>query len=368
MLKRNLLALLTALLVVPTFPVASIAAPIDDSVEGDFQDESAIDDELVKEELGPDEEPPPAEYPYPGAIDKNLQASPESTMPGVSFAAERPKKIDEETGTYFYDKDTVTPTFSGRSDVPAPRSATKSGEFIYDTKSAPAPYIGAKDREAPVEMRDNGEYFYAVENSPERGSFSFRLGFIEPPTLSNAQTGAKFSEIYEVESAPILLLDYESKITGKIGRIGLKFGSGLYTAQGVGQFMSTTTTRRPDDVPEERYTFMLFPNSLTAVYRFQYSDKQIFVPFIEGGIGYFGFMELRDDNITPKLGGAGVSIAAAGANFNLDWLDRRSIRALDNEYGVNHVWLTTEFRVLVGLNKTYDFSSNVFNAGILLEF
>lgn len=351
---------------------------MEDTVEGDFDEsnsieEPAIDDDLVKEELGADDTPPPAEYPYPGAIDKNLEVTETATngkMPGVSYASERPKKIDEETGTYIYDTNLEPATFSGREGVQAPRKTTKTGEFVYDQKPIATPYRGEKGREEPIEMRDTGEYYYSVENSPESGSFSFRLGFVQPPTLVNAETGTKFNEIYDVSagSSPILLVDYERKVTGKVGRIGIKLGSGVYTAQGIGRFRNTATARRSDDIPDERYTFLMFPNSLTGIYRFQYSDKQVFVPFVEGGIGYFGFMELRDDNITPKIGGAAVSLAAAGANFNLDWLDRRSIRSLDNEYGVNHVWLTTEFRVLVGLNKTYDFTSNVFNAGVLLEF
>lgn len=371
MLKKKILAAFAVTLLFTCIPTAHAA--VDDTVEGDFDDgaaaaEPSIDDELAKEELGADEPPPPAEFPYPGAIDKTLQAAPEPQMPGVSFAAERPKRIDEETGMYYYDTASEPATFSGRGDMPAPKTTTKTGEFIYDKTPAPTSYRGQAGREEPLEMRDTGEYYYKVETSPERGSFSFRLGFIAAPTLQNAETGTRFDQIYEAKTSPIVLFDYESKLTGRFGRLGLKLGSGIYTAHGVGQFRNTTIARRSDDVPEERYTFLMFPNSLTGVYRFQYSDKQVFVPFVEGGIGYFGFTELRDDNVTPKIGGAAVSIAAAGANLSLDWLDRRAIRSLDNEWGVNHVWLTTEFRVLVGLNKTYDFTSNVFNAGVLLEF
>ncbi len=342
--------------------------------EGDFEttneqpnEEGMIDNELAEEELGPDEAPP-AEYPYPGAVDKNLLVAPETKMPGVGYASERPKKINEDTGTYYYDTNVEAVPFSGRTDIVSPTKTTKTGEYVYDKTPLQTPYVGGKDREAPIEMKGTGEYYYSVESSPERGSASFRFGLLAPPTLRNAETGTTFESIYTSNQSLVFLADYESKITGKIGRVGIKFGSGVYTAQGVGKFRNTATTRRSDDIPEERYTFLLFPNSVTGVYRFQYSEKQVFVPFIEGGLGYYGFMELRDDNITPKIGGAAVTIAAGGANFNLDWLDRRSIRSLDNEYGVNHVWLTTEFRVLVGLNKTYDFTSNVFNAGILLEF
>ncbi len=112
----------------------------------------------------------------------------------------------------------------------------------------------------------------------------------------------------------------------------------------------------------------MFPNQLTAIYKFQYADEQIFVPYVEGGAGYFTFMEVRDDGQSTKFGGAAVTVAAAGANILLDWLDRQSVRQLDNEYGINHVWLTGEYRYIVGLNPTFDFTSGVISAGLMVDF
>ena len=235
MLKRKLaLTLATALLL--TIQPHAHAAPINDTVEGDFSDtnsaEPPIDEGLAKEELGGDETPPPAEFPYPGAVDKNLQTtSPSSGTYGdlknqpnqipesTNYASERPVKIDEETGDYHYDTKNKETTFSGRSDVIAPKSANSEGHFLYDKTTPGAPYRGEAGREKPVEMRDNGEFYYKTEQSPESGSFSFRFGSMPAPDLRNAQTGTKFSDIYDAKSSVVLLVDYEKLLTGKIGRI-----------------------------------------------------------------------------------------------------------------------------------------------------
>jgi hypothetical protein len=112
----------------------------------------------------------------------------------------------------------------------------------------------------------------------------------------------------------------------------------------------------------------MFPNQLTLIYRFQYADSQIVVPYIEGGAGYFTFAELRDDNKNSVFGGAAVTVAAGGLNIQMDWIDRKASQTLDADYGVNHVWLTTEVRAIVGLNESIDFSATLFNAGLLFDF
>ena len=168
---------------------------------------------------------------------------------------------------------------------------------------------------------------------------------------------------------PVLFGEYEWPLLKSLGHIGIKFGSGLFIAQGKGIFVNQQVgQRRPDDKPTEQYTFFMFPNTLTAQYRFQYAERQILVPYVEGGFGYFTFVESRDDSAQPKIGGAATSVLAGGANFLLDWLDPDAIGRLDDDFGINHIYLTVEFRQILGLNKSYDFTSSVFNAGFLLQF
>lgn len=334
-----------------------------------YEEEEDLNGEFVEAELtgsDTDEVPPEAEYPYPGAKEEGFAEQRPGQQPQRELVHERPKKIDDE-GHYFYDTAVAEPTFSGRAGTPAPKKTTKAGEFHYDTHTE-TKFSGRESVEAPIQITEQGEFYYTTEQSPQNRSASLRLGFIQPPDIRNRDSGVLFQEVYSKNQLPVLLGDYEWRLTSSIGRLGIKFGSGLMTAQGRGQFRSADPSRRPDDIPEERYTFLLLPNQLTAIYRFQYADEQVIVPFVEGGAGYFTFMELRDDNASPKFGGAAATVAAGGANILLDWLDRKAIRNLDSDYGVNHVWLTMEYRMIIGLNKTYDFTSGVINAGVLFDF
>ena len=350
-----------------------------EELEGDFslENETAkeldtgLDTGIVEDELGPElgegtEQAPPAEFPYPGAKDKDLMANTPKAELGP-MVTERPKRIDEDDN-YFYDNTDEPPKPSGRPDIIAPKATTSAGDYHYGTDLEPVTFSGRPGVERPIEITTHGLFRYEVEHSKQNRSASFRMGAMPAPALKNADTGLTFGDAYTKGNLPVVLGDYTWQLNSSAGKLGLKLGSGVSTSQGIGHFKTTTNNRRPDDVPQERYTFLLFPNTLTALYRFQYSDKQAIVPFIEGGGGYFAFTELRDDNVTPKIGGAAVGIGAGGVNFLLDGLDQRASRALESDYGVSHVWLTTEFRLIVGLNKTYDFSSSVVDAGVLLEF
>lgn len=312
------------------------------------EDDESIDSDLVEAELltTDEEAPPAAEYPYPGAKEEGIvAAAPPPELP-------RPLKVDEETGMYFY----------GTSE--------DNGSKTYTPDTKPVEFSGREGVEKPASILANGEFHYVTEESGKNALASFRVGLFQPPAIENSKANpvVDFQEIYTKDALPVLFGDYEKTLTTKVGRLGLKFGSGIFVAQGKGVFAKKDDGRRANDVPEEQYTFLMFPNQLTAVYRFQYKDTQPIVPYVEGGGGYFTFMELRDDNDSPKFGGAATLVAAGGVNFLMDWVDPQAIRRLDTEYGINHVWLTTEFRAIVGLNKNYDFTSSVINIGFLTEF
>lgn len=352
--KQNKFILSFAACLLLASPIVRAQAP---SSPGDF-DESIEDT------------PPTPEYPYPGAKDEGMpnQAAAPSVAPPAEI--ERPVKINEETGDYYYDvrREPATPE-TARAASHMPETVSKDGEFIYnENEKAATEFSGRPGVERPMSIHANGEFKYATEHSPTSGTASFRVGYFGPPKLMNTNTHKAFQDIYTKDQLPVLFGEYEWPLTTKVGHIGIKFGSGLFFAQGNGVFTTTDPGRRPDDLPPEKYTFMMFPNQLTAQYRFQYSDAQPIVPYVEGGVGYFTFAELRDDNSTPRVGGAATTVLAAGANFLMDWLDPDAIQRLDADYGINHVFFTTEVRQVVGLNADYDFSSTVINAGFLLQF
>jgi hypothetical protein len=273
-------------------------------------------------------------------------------------------RVDDE-GNYYYDTRMENAVPSGQNGQPKPMKTTPGGEFIYDTRSQPPKFNGKNTSETPLNMNAKGEFFYPVETSPRSGMFSFRLGAFSPPALENPDNGVTFEKMYGANLLPVAFLDYEWRLTDKLGSLGIKLTSGIMSTNAKGHFKDKT---RVDEEVDERFTFLMMPNQLTAVYRFRYSETQLLTPYIEGGAGYFTFLELRDDNKPPRYGGSAVAVGAGGLNFLLDWIDPASIRELDSEWGVNHVWLTLEFRVFQGLNKTFDFTSNVANAGFLMEF
>jgi hypothetical protein len=319
-----------------------------------------------------DEAPPRPEPPYPGAEEGAFAADPSMVVPNnntrpepeVARDVDSPVRTDED-GNYYYDTKPVAPKARLRHGIDKPKGTTVDGEFLYETKSAKPKFSGRPGVEAPVETTTSGEYRYKVETSKPHTSASFRFGGISPPSVKNRDNGVTFAQLYGDTPQPILLGDYEFRLTSKVGRLGLKLGSGLMVTNAGGRFKSPA---RQTETPEERFTFALFPNTLTASYRFQYAERQIFVPFVEGGGGYFTFVEIRDDAKAPKFGGSAVAVAAGGFNILLDWLDPHAIRQLDLEYGINHVWFTLELRSIVGLKKDIDFTSMTGDAGFMMEF
>lgn len=340
-------------------------SPSNTSAEGD------LDSGLVDEELGAtDEEAPAPEYPYPGAKEEGIVAAPvEPAAPPVNLALERPVKIDEDTGDYQYSREVVKPTPLSRGGDRTPESTTESGQYEFSTDVKSPTFSQRAGVEAPQQISTTGEFRYSTEHSDVSATAAFRVGFFGPPALKNDKTGTTFQDIYTRDQLPVLFADYEWPLSKKLGHIGIKFGSGLFLAQGKGVFVKPDyANRRPDDIPTEQYTFFMFPNQLTAQYRFQYSENQAIVPYVEGGAGYFTFVEFRDDSSSPKIGGSLQTVFAGGVNFLMDWLDPDAVMRLDQDYGINHVYLTTEFRQILSVNKAYDFTSSVINAGFLLQF
>lgn len=290
-----------------------------------------------------DDVPPEPEYPYPSAAASTTPSS-KVLKPAPVEKWQQPKAITED-GDYIYDKLPDTP----------------------EKKYAPPKkkkYRGMSGREAPATISADGEFIYDVQESEFTGAAGFRVGFMSPPAIKNNSNKLDFKNIYGGNDIPGLLIEYEYPLTRSIGRIGLKFETGAYAAQAQGRFLKGNQP----EIPEETFTFVMVPLQAMLHYRFQFADRQLVVPFVEGGAAYNGIVELRDDNKAPKLGGAPAVIAGVGLNILLDWMDKQGIRQLDAEYGINHVWLTAQYRQIVGLKKDIDFTSHLISAGFTVDF
>jgi len=265
------------------------------------------------------------------------------------------------------------PAITEKSEPAEPyRHTGADGEKVFDWSKYP------NAREVPHPFAEKGlmritkdrTYIYKVDETDQKRAFSFRVGTFNPTNLENpdqaGQVGATFDENYDQASNPAVMFDYEWQLWRMpIGKIGLRAGTGVFIAQGNGHFKSAVNQGK---TPREIFTFWAMPTVLGAVYRLQFWDRQLFVPYAEGGGMAIPFGEFRDDDRPPKWGGAFAGYYAAGLAMSLTYFDTTASIQLDREYGINRVYLTVEYRGIVAITQNYDFSSDLINGGLLMEF
>lgn len=207
------------------------------------------------------------------------------------------------------------------------------------------------------------EYVYPRREIPQHFAASLRAGPYYAPALVNPESSLAFNQIYTNPSGVIVLFDFEYQFSKSFGKWGIKGGSGVYTASGNGRFRTP-----PYAIAKEVYTFFLFPNNVSAIWRGSFWKNQFIVPFVEGGGGYYTFAEVRDDYKRTKYGGALVAQWAAGGALLLDAIAPGSMGELESDYGISHMYVVAEYRSIIGLRKDFDFSTNYFDLGFMFEF
>ncbi len=375
LLLKILVCTATILLSPIAFSNLSLAQEVD--AERMAKDSAPDDAEEVKPE---EEAPPPAEAPYPNAKTEETAGAPPVTKPPVlappiskpsvqkslgkpqtiratgkqiPLNLDKPKKIDEN-GTYIYEKSNKT------NEVDVSKQPTPPNQYGKEGRLNITP---------PLKLKKNGDYFYGYERSPHNRSASIKFGVFPAPALTNPKSGASFKQLYTANAVGSFMFDYERQFHRSIGDLGLRFGSGIFFQNGTGRFVNQADTERdPATVPDLSFNFVMFPNTLTALYHMRYSENQIFTPYFGGGAGYFLFTEIRDDNRAPKFAGAAVGVGVGGINIMIDGIDSGSARELEANYGISHVALSFEFTQFLGINRQYDFTGSVLNAGFNLEF
>jgi hypothetical protein len=275
--------------------------------------EAAVKRTNTAEKRKPDAEKPPREFPYPGA-------------------SEEP---DES---------------------PTPLKTPKTKKKVVEQKNPNDPVV--------VRISKEGEYFYKRKASEQTSAWALRFGSLQIGDVVNPDTNLAFGDVY-ASSGTVLFFDYEWQLFKFLGKIGLKLGSGVFVTQGTGRFLTGT---KAGQEAKEQYTFVMFPNNLSAIYRAQFWEKQLIVPFVEGGGGYYTFVEVRDDFKRTKYGGVPIAQWAVGGSLLLDFLDPAAMVELDEDNGINHLWLTAEFRSITSFKDTFDISNNIISAGFLFEY
>jgi len=232
------------------------------------------------------------------------------------------------------------------------------------------PFRGTKKIQHPFakdglyRITKEGEYIYTVKPSSIKHSSSVRLGTFFPNNLFNPDhPNITYDDVYTETDGVILLADYEWRLFSGFGKLGIKAGSGIFFASGQGRFDN-------GDEAQERYTIIMFPNSLSAVLYLQFWDKQPLIPYADAGLDLYTFNESRDDNEPPlgRFGAAYAGHVAGGVLFNIGIFDWKGLIRLDQEYGINNVYFAAEYRLVKTLGGTFDFSSDYFNVGVMVEF
>lgn len=222
-------------------------------------------------------------------------------------------------------------------------------------------------RKGLLKISKTGEFIYTYPESPQTQALAIRAGTFSAPSLTNPDTGQTFQSVYGSAEKLMFVFEYEWQLLKlPIGKLGLAVATGLYTTSGNGFYRKPEL--QPSPRAEEVYSFYIFPNSISAIYRLQFSDRQILVPYGTAGLDYFGILETRDDGGSTKFGGGAGFHVGFGGSMQLDFLSKQSMFDLDQEFGINHIYLTVDFRYVQGIASTFNITQNLLTGGILAEF
>lgn len=210
-------------------------------------------------------------------------------------------------------------------------------------------------------VASDGSYLYTIEESELEGSASIRVASMPPLPLVN-KLGVSYEDVYGNASVTLALLDYDWLSFKSLGHWVLSVGTGLGTVNGPGRFIDDFTEAR------EIYSLYVILNHITFVYRFQFSKKPWFVPYVSLGAVPAILFERRDDDKRNKIAFSPSVHGSGGVRFNLGRLDTYGGGQLDAEYGINNMWLDVEFRRLQSFSEEIDISSNLFNVGLGFDF
>lgn len=378
----------------PSGPAGDIPPPEFAPEEAPENRVAPLDEPL--DPLPPAETPPPVSLPPAGEATPPLAVEPEAPGPIEPTSEPPPLEIAEPVLPPAVESDPMDQELAPTEIVteeetilsePVPASPARQAEEtpapdpvavdfgVEDTLSAdgrfrkpPGPPQGGTlvvpHPSAPkglIRINKDGTYQYRTEVRPKSQAVSFRLGIFTPPVIEG-QGPVTYESMYGTDNLFGLLGDYEWQPFQGFGALGVQLGGGFATARGNGRLASS-------DMPAiEAYDLYIVPLSAFAVYRFEYVRRQWIVPFVNGGVTYFGLAEKRDDDTPPKFAGAAAVGGGGGVHLSISRLDPASAFVMDREYGIADLWLTIEARVMQGLDETTDFTSQIVTAGITMDF
>lgn len=219
-----------------------------------------------------------------------------------------------------------------------------------------------------MRIEADGTYVYKTPKAAEsKRSGSARFAVLSAPSLQNDNIGRDFEDYYGSDPLIGFLGSYAFPLTRGSLALSVDIEAGLAFAQGDGYF-NRDQSGNSDLRSVESYTLFLVPVSVLLTAKFQFSDKQWFVPFISGGPVVYGLAELRSDeennNFAATFGGA----AGGGVLISVTRWAPASAFQLRSEYGINDLWVHLEGRAVIGFDENIDISQNLFSMGATFDF
>jgi hypothetical protein len=147
-------------------------------------------------------------------------------------------------------------------------------------------------------------------------------------------------------------------------KYGVGLGIGFLSLNG--DAVSVTT---PSLVSQDTFNLFIMPMDTSFVFRADFVEDQIVVPYVKGGVDYVFFRQSLKGSVIKgvKYGMHGI----AGIQILLDGIDSSTKLSMEEDYGINDMYFTLEARY----NWINDFgggglnlSSWIFSFGLLFEY
>ncbi len=229
----------------------------------------------------------------------------------------------------------------------------------------------AAQSEGLTRIDAEGNYIYDVNDELRNNAFHFRIGSVNNPEVSveiNQYNSTnisviEFDDIYSGASKLSLGFEYEYFFSRSAGRFGFQTGLALQYAEGKGRLATN-----PAQESIENFNFITMLLYLGLVYRFEYVDRQSFVPYGSGGAAYTVLAEKRDDSSRIRGIGAFGFYAAGGLLFNLSAIDRETAIDFRSEYDISNFWINLEVRAVQVESPAFKYVNQFIQGGFSFDF
>lgn len=216
-----------------------------------------------------------------------------------------------------------------------------------------------------IRINKDGSYQYGLRTKEGKQAASFRVSVMQPPNITNNVDNITYKSMYGSASLVGAVFDYEWRPLHRFGTFGIQVGTGFWTVQGTGVFKQPPART---DQPQDKYTLVMIPLNLFAIYRFDYSRKQWLVPYVKGGGTLYGLAELSSDYSHNNFAHSEAFGGGGGVMLSLGRLSPASGYTMASEYGLADMWITLEARAMVSPEKNIDFSSEVVELGFTVDY